>query len=312
MAKFGGGAKFRNGLVTRGEPTSDFCGAPLAGHVESLVATPLIVNGVTITRTACLVGSDVGVGVGGRWICRTTGTFLPETGAGASPVITPGAGRPGMTKGPLCTANTFRGPNNTFIDGDTRDFFLELLVRNHYGAATDYAVFGKILWVANFHGWQVWFPAAIQNVRLMLYQNSAALNVDGPATGTITEQLLHIVAAGNRDEASVNGCKIWVNGVAGNGVDITSRADVTCAVQAYVCTDTAAGRILNQPLYMLQLFQGAGFIQAGAAGMTEIDTIVKRRLAVLSGCVAGIDAVSPYPVQLPTRTSIAYIESQVE
>jgi hypothetical protein len=196
----------------------------------------------------------------------------------------------------------YQADNNTFGDVSTNDIVLEMIFKVPAGA-NEIAISKRD---GTNAGWQL-YSASGYLLFLLKDSDSASVNVQ-------TLQLCvgcwyHLLVFINRDEASDNGSRIYVNGVQSYiGADFSSAAASANYATSFKIGAHGAGGRFSREIAYAAMWQQADWHQAGADGPAEWAIIAKERFARLTGMYAS--AANPVP-SVATRSTSAYLDKNV-
>lgn len=282
---------------------SDFNGVAKLDH-------NLTINGVTKTPTFRYKGGDAAVS-GGTWSPWGYGVDLIESkGAGAAATLNVGSPLLGLLDDSV-RSNAVNGSRWQASDVSTNaisteDFVIELVIQ-----------FGSTPGVANYFfgarepsgaGWVVFQQAS----------NRIALVITDTSTYVFSSDILapntryHILVFVNRDEASVDGVRFYVNGreatqahagpAAGAGT-LDSGKKFTLNDRS----DLPGQSALDARYALASMWKQADWHQAGAAGPAEWAVIAQERFNKLIG-INPHRAVGTSTPTVQTRASVAYLD----
>ena len=256
---------------------------------EWLLNTPLATINGNVPQRAFAYSARQAI-VGGGWPARF-GENLTKVASGGTVGSVLGAGPPYAVKCP--TGGAYLAATPGFANPGLKDFIFEVLAAPAVGAnyatsqyflvkGSDPVGFGDFLCLAFIgasnstlkasFGAQIVYPALFT-----LY------------SANLSEGYHHIWAAVNRDEASVNGARMGVDGsLSGTGVNpsVLVASDITTNKPLALGGNWDATGFPGAPgcLVAVQAWYGGdisdNFIAAGAAGQTEIEAVMAKRFAM--------------------------------
>ena len=237
----------------------------------------LLINGVAETPAFRYKGGDADAT---EWPVWTYGSTATLSGSGSAPSYNQGS--------PLLGSNDdsvkFNG-GKVYTDGangeiSTEDIVFEIIFK--FDDATDYLV-------STFDGgtgYALYHNAADNSVRLSIVDSSGASEVDS-GNVFVQDAWYHAIVFVNRDEASANGSRWYINGVvAGAGDDLSSRQltiNAGTGVTLGGRLASAGGVSTNAAITYAAMWKRASWHQAGAPGPTEWATIAQERFLKLTG-----------------------------
>jgi hypothetical protein len=268
----------------------------------SMLDPYLTINGTTVTPTFRFLGKDAAAGgwATSDWPASPVTLALQ---AGTAPTYNNGAYG-------LCSASDsvqfnnggwFAAPDNALADIATEDILFEVVVK-WGGTATNYLI-GK------YAGSEGWLFYEATGTAAFFIQDSGGGSQVKTTTALTDGAYYHIFAYINRDEASTNGSRIYLSGVAdGVGVDLSARSGTLTVAQPFAIgarSDGGGSQEATAGVVYAAMWLGADLIQAGADGPTEIAAVAKERAYAWMGRWPQIAKGTATPNTV-TRATTAY------
>jgi len=250
--------------------------------VERLYAyRDLTINGVTVSPMYAFRGGDATLT---QWVCAQTGTVLSIAGAGADPTINgygPCLGdRSVVFNGGYATGKYFQAASADIFNVATEDIGLEGVFWLNSSTASQTHYNKRSLTV----GMQIYNTAAAMS---FYFQDAAAHNV--ALTWNFTGGVInHFMLFWNRDENSVNGMRLYVNGVispdigSANGFTVENISSLADKFTLGARSDGGGTRSISSLAWLTE-WKCSNWFQAGAAGPAEWAIIARQRMALWTG-----------------------------
>lgn len=284
-----------SGLVSSGV-LFDFNPGARVPSISNLDSS-MCINGTCVAPNLLYVGTDA-----------TVASWVPRYDAQGNGTLTNDADGTDMTVG----AGTPLLGSDTAVDFNAGDAYEESgTAAGQIG--TDDFVFEMVLSPATSLV-TVWSRYAGASASWGWYFNNSTTLRLGLVTGGVTTNVdctvsasgwIHVIAFGNRDEASANGWKAYANGTLCGSGDISARSATLDSSAVMTLGDqpaaSGASPYTDQILYAAQ-WKRASWHQAGAAGPTEWAAVAVERFSRLSG-VWPASARGAYAPTTMTRAS---------
>jgi hypothetical protein len=241
------------------------------------LSSDLTINGSTVTASYVYYGGDAtALGwspqVGGETLTLQSGT-VPTYNDG-SPLLGTDDDSVLFNEG-----GYFQASSSTTGDITTEDFVFEFIykVRNG-GTAGNLRLFSKIISNAGYYCYET----NAGSLAFLIDDNIApvkfVVSANNPGTWN------HVMVFCNRDEASTNGCKIYVNNILKASADFSAAsATLSDTVNFTIGANTNGGSPFDSNIAYLAMWKQASWHQAGASGPAEWATIAAERFARLQG-----------------------------
>ncbi len=248
--------------------------------IERLAEMPMLINGMLPTTSLVFVGGDASAE---GWAERGgAGTLALQAGTAPS-FEQPSPLSPADEYGVLFNTGGYFAGDNALGNFGTNDLLVELFL---FPKATSRQILSHYL--AAVSGLYIMGPWGWSNLALSLHYPSTSVLVESAnlISGGMTNQWLHAMVAINRDEASTNGAKWYIDGaVSGSGADVSAAAATAMDSNSPFIIGARAdgGNSFDSGLAYLAVHSRANWFQAGAAGPAEWATIAKNRFAALMG-----------------------------
>jgi len=259
------------------------------------LSSDLTINGSTVTASYVYYGGDASAS---GWSARVGGEDLSLVSVATPPTYNDGSPLLGADDDSVKFngSDYFIAGNQTFGNITTEDFVIEGIIKIDPASAPRFL---------NKYGANQGYFAGC---------SSSAIRVqfgDSVTAKAITSLVLsdycwhHFLCFVNKDEASVNGSQLYVNGIAsGVGVDVSSVGSISRNVALQL---GSSFNTYDENLAYCAMWKKASWHQAGAAGPTEWATIAATRFAQLTGTYPQVAAGTALPTTA-TRTYPAYLD----
>lgn len=261
----------------------------------------LTVNGTAMTLVLACDGQGE---ASTTWSCRDASgaVTLTEAGAGTAPAsstLTPFHAFDSAERGVTFAAAAKRYDAASAAVGDiaTEDFVVEFV-----GIPTASAItIDKSL--ASTDGWRFGLNSS-SSFRFSIRTGAVSTLVGGPTVSPLNWN--HVLTFVDRNEASTNGCIVYVNGAPGSGVDVSARAGSLTNAVALAVGGVSASTSTAQTVATIRVWKCAGCMVGGAGNPAEWAPIARDRTAVAFG--VSPSSSTPSPTTL-SRASSAFIDA---
>lgn len=269
--------------------------------------TDLTLNGTTVSPSIRYKGGDAvdTAGAGNGW---------PAWGYGGDLTIV-GVGSPTLNAGSPCL-----GTNDDSIKGDgtrnyaaqavsvgeitTEDFVVEAVFKAPENAAEEHFIDKRDLTGAPFAGW--WL-ANLADDKLRMGIDAGGADAAISTSALTPGAWYHYIGFVDRDEASNNGWRVYVNGVTDGQLDPSALAGSIASGQLMRLMSGSTGvNDFTSNLAYVAMWKRDAWMAGGAGGATAMAACAAQRFAMLTGVYPTKAKGTAVPT-VKTRASSAYL-----
>ena len=233
----------------------------------------ITINSITKNPEARYKGEDATVSSWPAWIY---GNALPTYSVGSDPTMNQTTPLNGSADKAVLfnSGKYYRYTDNLYLDITTQDIYIEALIESG-NATTLFHYLSKY----STNGWYFyWSNATLKFVLTLDDADSAANAVLSNACSQNTWYFVQ--ACCNRDEGSLNGSVIYVNGSGGTGANLANEsASLTSATPALI------GFSSYKKIAYIGIWFQDNWFSAGATGKSEMDALAAQRWALVNWTV---------------------------
>jgi len=260
---------YQNGIYV---PKADFLTLPRPPSIANL-SQYLTANGVRVKADVRYNGKDAG---SSSWAPWGPGGSLTIT-SGTSPTLNDGSplfgGADDSVK--FNTGAAYEDTTGLIGQVTTEDFVIEAIIKTQSDGAAD----GFIATTRNSStGWLLYQPG--YQIRLLINDGTSSVSWTGVKD---PDHWYHVLVFVNRDEASTDGCKFYINGVVdGSGADMSSSSSSLSSENFTIGRRAEASTAPYQSnVAYLAMWKYASWFKSGSDGPAEWAEIAFERFCTL-------------------------------
>jgi len=287
--------------VDAGDPFDggDWFRLPLTESGHSLLDDSYTVNSIDQSAMLRYEGNDATTS---DWTASAGDDLaIASTGTDADPDWpSPGIGDTSVR---LRSGKYYQSGNNTNGAITTEDFIFEFVVSAHNPDAGTGEIFGKRIS-------QPGYSAQLSLGNLVFYIRDSVVNVT--VTVPLTnpqDKWAHVMLFADRDEASTNGCHVYINGLLAGSSNISTVSgslDSGSTVFTVGASGTSSIRY-NGAYDFLQIAKRASWFAGGATNATQWAAVAKERFAKYAGVYPTVAEDDATPTSY-SRATTAYLD----